>query len=75
MTGLCRPGSHFVSPLLWKPLAPAQEARTFGKGSSRPFLEKGMSRLRLLPRFLPGPPGPQLSSARRPRTHLARSVS
>lgn len=46
-------GSHFVSRLLWKP----QEARTFGKGSPRPFLEQGTSRLRLLPRFLhPGRP-------------------
>lgn len=76
LTGLCRPGSHLVRPLLWKPLPPAQEARTFGKGSPRPFLEKGTSRLRLLPPFLhPGRRGPQLSPARRPGTHLARSVS
>lgn len=49
MTDWTQPaGSHLVSPLLWKP----QEARTFGKGSPRPFLEQGTSRLRLLPRFL-----------------------
>lgn len=37
-----------MSRLLWKP----QEARTFRKGSPKPFLEQGTSWLRLLPRFL-----------------------